>query len=98
VNSFAAGRLRPVLLRRRPVPVVLVSRGPPERGGALHEPRRSTRFSSCSPTAVGTPIYELAETTRYPDHWIDELRRESVLGIDERDGQTLIRLRAGVAA
>ncbi|HEY7179213.1 MAG TPA: hypothetical protein VH305_08565 [Gaiella sp.] len=41
---------------------------------------------------------ELAERTRYPDHWIDELRRESALEIEERDGQTLIRLRAGVAA
>jgi hypothetical protein len=40
---------------------------------------------------------ELAEKTRYPSHWIDELRRESLLETDERDGQIVVRLRTADA-
>jgi len=36
---------------------------------------------------------EVEERTRYADLWIDELRRESLLDTDERDGELLVRLR-----
>jgi len=41
---------------------------------------------------------EVAEKTPYADEWIDELRRESVVETDERDGQMVVRLRADVAS
>jgi hypothetical protein len=36
---------------------------------------------------------ELGTKTRYPQQWIDQLRRESLLEIDDRQGQVLVRLR-----
>lgn len=40
---------------------------------------------------------ELGQKTRYPDQWIETLRRESVLEVADRDGQRLVRLRTDVA-
>jgi hypothetical protein len=39
---------------------------------------------------------ELASKTRYADQWIRELRRESVLEVDEQDGRTLVRWSRGL--
>jgi hypothetical protein len=41
---------------------------------------------------------ELAASTRYPDRWIDELRRESLVEVDEQDGHTRVRLAVAAAA
>jgi hypothetical protein len=41
---------------------------------------------------------ELATTTRYPDQWIDELRRESLVEVEEQHGQTRVRLAVAVPA
>jgi hypothetical protein len=37
---------------------------------------------------------ELATRTRYPDHWIAQLHRESLLDVEEHHGRTVVRLRA----
>ena len=41
---------------------------------------------------------EIAERTRYADEWIAQLRREAIVETDEKDGQTLVRLRSDVAS
>jgi hypothetical protein len=40
-------------------------------------------------------VAELATRTWYPDHWVRQLRRESLVEVDEQHGQTLVRLREG---